>query len=51
MIFFKIQSQNLLQEPDSIKTGTKGRVLAEMFDIGGILTGVDRAREPTSTDS
>ena len=43
--------EHLLHEPDSIKTGTKGRELAEEFGIVGILTGVDLARAPTSIDS
>lgn len=43
--------KHLLHEPDSIKTGTKGRELADEFGIVGILTGVDLARAPTSIDS
>lgn len=41
----------LLQDPDSIKTGTKGRVVVEVLEIEGILTGVERALAPTSIDS
>jgi hypothetical protein len=41
----------LLQDPDSIKTGTIGRVAASDPLICGILTGVDLVLAPTSIDS
>lgn len=47
-------ARNLLHEPDSIKTGTNGRVAADVCGCKGwIFMGVDRAaREaPISTDS
>lgn len=45
-----IEVWNLLHDPDSIKTGTKGR--DEILEMDGILTGVDLARAaPTSIDS
>jgi hypothetical protein len=49
--FLVVEISNLLQEPDSIKTGTKGRDVV-VVGTEGILTGVERALvAPTSIDS
>lgn len=48
--YYKI---NLLQDPDSMRTGTNGRDAADVFGCTGIFIGVDRAAldAPISTDS